>query len=146
MDALRKQVMSELRQSREELLTEKKVELTFPTFARWWTRWALSFRKADGIGASPPIEVNLQHFLAGHERATDVEVLADLRSRAVGLLDDVISSVDSKEPVRPVLEELIRRVRDPKLSALLSEFNKTKETTPNFAALGFRTILAPIIR
>jgi len=43
-------------------------------------------------------------------------------------------------------ESYIKRVADTKLAELLKEFNAAKDTTPNLAAIGFRTILSLVIQ
>src|SRR5262249_11641961 len=48
--------------------------------------------------------------------------------------------------VRPLVEELIAQVQDPKLSSLLREFNSQREVAPNLAAIAFRTILSLVIK
>jgi hypothetical protein len=61
-------------------------------------------------------------------------------------LDNALRGIDAKEEVRPILDALILKVKDPKLATLLNEFNAAKNAQPNLAAIGFRTILCLIIR
>ena len=64
----------------------------------------------------------------------------------MGFIDRGLRIIDQEYEVKPVLEEYIKRVKDIKLAELLKEFNVSKDTSPNLAAIGFRTILALIIQ
>jgi hypothetical protein len=61
-------------------------------------------------------------------------------------LDRNIPGIDSTQTVVPVLDGLIPKVADTKLSTLLKEFNSGKDVQPNSAAITFRTILMLIIQ
>jgi hypothetical protein len=48
--------------------------------------------------------------------------------------------------VRPILSDLVLKVKDTKLATLLGEFNVAKDGQPNLAAIGLRTILCLVIQ
>lgn len=145
MDRIKQYVIRGLRQSREELLAINKDSLTFVGISQWFERWRPTFLQAEG-GGGPLIDINIREYVKGHQAHGDVDVLDEVRSRIIGLIDRAIVAIDTREVVRPVLDELILKVKDTKLAALLKEFNSAKDANPNLAAIGFRTIMSLIIR
>jgi hypothetical protein len=61
------------------------------------------------------------------------------------MLDDTIASLSGAD-VRPILDDLILKIKDVKLSTLLREFNTIKNQQPNSAAIVLRTIICLIIQ
>jgi len=145
MDRLVERAVSDLRQAREELLTIPKQALSGAQINQWGQRWMPAFDRAESL-CGLIIRGNIGHFMQGSWEETDSDLCDDLRARIVGLLDSVIQALDAREAVEPVLAEWIKRVADTKLATLLREFNDVKDTAPNLAAIGFRTILALLIR
>jgi len=92
------------------------------------------------------ILVSIDRSLDRYEQETDVEIFNELRPIIVEYIDAALSRLDREYEVRPLLEEYIKRVKDTKLAELLKEFNVAKDTAPNLAAIGFRTILSLIIQ
>ena len=75
----------------------------------------------------------------------DVDALDGARDELVKMLDDTIASLSGAD-VRPILDDLILKIKDVKLSTLLREFNAIKNQQPNSAAIVLRTIICLIIR
>jgi hypothetical protein len=88
----------------------------------------------------------LLSLMSGSHEITDIEVFNELRSEIISIIDNGLSILDQRYKVKPLLEEYTKRVKDTKLSVLLNEFNAAKDTTPNLAAIGFRTILSLVIQ
>lgn len=143
MDIRKQQTVEELRKAREQLLSIKKSNLSYNLIVSWGQQWEMTFRKADSYGQ--PIKSQFNHMIYGYEKDTDVEVLHALRLAVIELLDRTTLAIDSQVVIRSVLQELISKVQDQKLATLLLEFNYIKDTSPNHAAIGFRTILILII-
>jgi len=144
MDRIKQLAIEDLRRSREDLLSIRKGQLSFDVIYRWLEKWASAFRRAETIKADL-IVFNIQRRLAGFESVQDIEAFNELRGVFITYLDEVIVGIDKTQVVKPILDELISKVKDTKLSMLLLEFNRAKDINPNLAALGFRTILALII-
>jgi hypothetical protein len=145
MAALIQHTVETLRGLREKLLDIKKDKLSYNALQQCVVQNRDGLDMAHSVGV--PLLYNIViKFISGHENNTNVDVLDDLRHRIVELIDGAITKIDSQEIVRPVLDDLILRVKDMKLSTMLKEFNATKDSQPNLAAVGFRTILCLIIR
>jgi hypothetical protein len=84
--------------------------------------------------------------LSPHQKTTDPTILEAVRQEVVRIVDDHILQADSQQIVRPILDDLVLKIKDTKLSTLLKEFNAAKETQPNLAAIGFRTIICLTIQ
>ncbi len=132
MDIRKQQTVEELTIARERLLNIRKNDLTNDLIVSWGQQYNQTF--------------NFNHLIQGYVRETDVEILSALRTDIIELLDRTILAIDSQVVIRSVLQEHILKVKDTKLATLLNEFNATKDSTPNLAAIGFRTILTLIIR
>jgi len=144
MEAKKKHIIEGLEKARRELLEIPKSELEFEQFLGWYRTYSQILVAGDKISKS-----NINHFVtdtwAGLGKDIDKGILEEIRSEIIELLIKEISKIDSTEKVRPVLEENILKVKDSKLRALLTEFNNIKDSSPNLAAIGFRTILVLII-
>jgi hypothetical protein len=145
MDILKQKASQDLQKAREQLAYIKKPNLTGSLMFSWYYQWKPVFLRLQSITGDMPHSV-LGIKMQGYENETDVDVLDDLRSRIVSYLDGVMVNLDSKQTVRPVLEDLISKVKDTKLATLLNEFNRAKDTHPNLSAIGFRTIVTLIIQ
>lgn len=84
--------------------------------------------------------------LAPYRDVTDLAVLEAVRQEIAGIVDQFIRNAQSQQEVRSVLQELVLKVKDAKLSALLNEFDDAKHAQPNLAAIGFRTIMCLVIQ
>jgi hypothetical protein len=147
MTALHELAITGLRQAREELTAEKKGNLSYQFLAQWLKKYDAKIRVA-GQRTGNPVRflIGLQRELSGHHQTSDPEILDAVRDRIVEHIDAALLSLDRSQIVRPVLDELILKVKDTKLSTLLKEFNATKDHAPNIAAIGFRTILCLVIQ
>ncbi len=145
MDRLKERSIEELREAREALLTTSKNTLTFGDIHSWFQTWERRLSRSETLSGHL-IRYQIGRVIQGYETEADAEILNELRARIVERLDNVLTELDSSLIVRPILEEYIFRVKDTKLAAFLKEFNAIKDTNPNFAAIGFRTILTLIIR
>src|SRR5260221_8140808 len=83
-------------------------------------------------------------FNLDHLRA--VFLLRFQRDELINIIDDCLVGMTGQGHVRPILDDLILKVKDTKLSTLLREFNSAKKRQPNLAAIGLRTILCLIIQ
>jgi hypothetical protein len=133
-----------LRDARAELIQIPKSELSRSKLTEWSRNWSAKFLMAEGSGGGL-IRGNIRQYMQGHNHS-DIDVFDEVRSRIVDLLDRNIRGIDEQETVVPILDELILRVADTKLSTLLREFNAIKDSQPNVAAIAFRTIACLVIQ
>ena len=145
MDQLKLHVINKLRGSRKELLLIPKHQLTGNRIRLWFSKYKSDFEKADTI-SSYLLKINILNKMDGFWQEQNPDVCLDLRSIVVDRIDFSVKAIDEKQVIKPVLYELISKISDPKLAQLLREFYETKDTQPNFACIGFRTILPLIIR
>lgn len=145
MNNLTQQTIEKVRLCREALINIPKAELTSKVVNEWLDEWEPVFKRADSI-TGRAMWVVIDNPFRGFEDETDVEVWLDIRDKVVAIIDENLSLLDSAQAIKPVLEQLILKVKDDKLSTLLKEFNSCRTEQPNFAAAGFRTILPLIIR
>jgi hypothetical protein len=157
MGLLRIKLSQELREAREDLLNINfatgaidGVNGAFPPWDQvrvWLDKWDATFKKSNTLGGGMVnIRSSVLTQLAGYEKEKDPEIFNELRPIFVNFIDLGLHILDQEYEVRPVLDEYIKRVKDTKLAELLKEFNGIKNTAPNFAAMGFRTILSLIIQ
>jgi hypothetical protein len=139
MSALEEFKLKALQDFREGILAIKKQDLTPERLMKYFEENAAKVRL---FGAS--LNNPLGQFLSSLSEAKDIDVLNAARDHAVSMVDSHIAGIKI-EAVRPVLEEHILRVQDTKLATLLKEFNAIKDSQPNIAAIGLRTILCLII-
>jgi len=145
MDELKAHIIKKLQKAREALLVIPKDRLIGQVMLAWYEEWRLILTRADSVsGLILPVEIS--DYMAGFWGAEDNDVCLILRTRIIELIDQSIQAVDEKQQVKPILEDLITKVSDTKLSTLLREFNSIRTTQPNLASSGFRTILPLIIR
>jgi hypothetical protein len=140
MSALTEFKLKLLHEFRANLLDLRKDQLTLPLLQKC---------VSDNYKSVTPMGANLVNPLgqligtfAGIE---DVDVLDAARDQVVAMIDGSIASL-AGQPVRSILEDLILKVKDTKLSTLLKEFNAIKDHQPNLAAIGLRTIICLIIQ
>jgi hypothetical protein len=86
------------------------------------------------------------YLLESVKSINDVDVLDSARDELVKIIDDCLVGMTGQGLVRPVLADLVLKVKDTKLSTLLREFDAAKEQQPNLAAIGLRTILCLVIQ
>src|SRR6266487_7020612 len=169
MALLRTNLIQELREAREELLNinfdddtppksyayagGKRIELFIPPTTPWkkirsWLdKWTQTFRKVNTISrGAVKLHLLIPRQVDGFEKETDPEIFNELRPALVELIDRGLSILDQEYEVKSLLEDYIKRVKDTKLTELLKEFNASKDTSPNLAAIGFRTILSLVIQ
>jgi hypothetical protein len=139
MSALTEFKIKSLQDFRAGILDLKKEDLTPQVLMSYFET---NVAKVKPLGAS--LLNPLGQFLSSIVGADDVTVLDSARDEAVRMVDSAILQI-SGEPVRPILADLILKVKDTKLSTLLKEFNAIKDQQPNFAAIGLRTIICLII-
>ncbi|GEM_PF-1551662 len=145
MNSINKQTIDKLHKCRESLINIPKSQLSGAQIIKWLEEWNSVFERADSI-ADTNLWVFIDKPVRGFEDETDTEVCLDIRNGIVEILDVAIAKLDSTQVIKPILEQLILRVKDDKLATLLKEFNDTRIDQPNLAASGFRTILPLIIR
>jgi hypothetical protein len=137
-------VVKDLREARERLLYIKKDQLTSDLIFSWLHQHRSLWSKSERYGDLTFLNLNMK--LQGFESEANIDVLDALRVQLVEYLDVVIKNIDSQIVTKSVLQERIARVQDTKLATLLNEFESVKDTAPNLAAVGFRTILTLIIQ
>jgi hypothetical protein len=146
MSILQEAAVKNLRELRSELLATQKQNLTFAILVAWHSKSRDAILAAGQVLGSPASTWNpMSQRLHGYAKTTDPDILDAIRDGLVESIDSMITAVDSKQTVRPVLDELILKIKDTKLSTLLKEFNASKDLQPNLAAIGFRTILCLVI-
>jgi hypothetical protein len=146
VSALQENAIKNLREARGDLLSTQKQNLTFQILREWVSKNRGTLLAAGQIAGSQAMAYNsINNLLLGYENTLDKDILDAVRDSIVESLDATTKKVDGKQIVRPVLDELILRVKDTKLAALLNEFNASKDGQPNLAAIGFRTILCLVI-
>jgi hypothetical protein len=146
MTALYNFALDGLREAREELLSIKKQDLTHAKLIEWRDKYQRVFQVAGRTFGGPAIWNPMVFELAAHQGTVEPDILAEVRDRLIERVDAAMKQVDSTKTVRPVLDELILKVKDTKLATLLKEFNASKDNQPNLAAIGFRTILCLVIQ
>ena len=145
MELIKKHTVSKLLTSRKELLQIPITDLTFSKILEWHPRWLSTFRKAEALG-SQLIEANLRLYCQGFDNTESPEEVDELRVRLADLISRAANGIENSVNVRPVLDELIAKVSDIKLAKMLQEFNAIRNSQPNHAAIGFRTILSLLIK
>lgn len=145
MSTLAADAAEKLRASRAALFAIPKEQLSGTTLWEWWQSWQTSLQRADGVAPGtlyPQVHSQLMSYRDETDHAVAHAVMTDL----VDKIDKTIQRLDSIQPVKPVLDTYITMVADNKLATMLREFNSSRATAPNLAAIGFRTILSLIIR
>lgn len=145
MDKLKEHIVNGLRESRAELLNYNKSQLNGKQIWAWYQKWKNILIQSDA-SSGHLLPTNIEFKMNGFWNIQDPDLCIELRGKIVMLIDNVVKAVDSKQNVRPVLEELILKIANTKLSTLLIEFNSARINQPNLACAGFRTILPLIIR
>lgn len=145
MDRIKESVLEKLRGARKELLEIPKEQLSGEAICNWIERHKAIFYQADTI-THALLLVNIRAKIKGFASENDCDVCLELRTKIVDLLDHSTNAIDSKQNIKPILDDLISRVTDTKLAVLLLEFNAARIAQPNIAAAGFRTILSLIFR
>jgi hypothetical protein len=140
MTALTERKLKLLHEFRRGLLDLKKDELTAASLSSYWETRNANVRPM-GAGLINP----LGNYFSSIQSIDDVDALDAARDDIVKMIDASISSLDG-EPVRPILDDLILKIKDVKLATLLHEFNAIKDKRPNIAVIGFRTILCLVIQ
>jgi hypothetical protein len=140
MSALTEFKLKLLHELRANILDLKKDQLTAATLAKCvGDNW----NKVTPMGAG--LVNSLGNLMRTFEGAEGVDVLDAARDQVIAMIDGSIATLGG-EPVRPILDDLILKVKDRKLSTLLKEFNSIKDNQPNLAAIGLRTIICLIIQ
>jgi hypothetical protein len=146
MSVLQDRAIEQLSEARTELIGIPKQDLSYAQLARWRDKWSGPILAAGQVAGSQAGAWNpVRQELDGRAHESNVDVLDAMRENVVASLDATMAAVDSRHIVRPVLEELILRVKDTKLATMLREFNASKDQQPNFAAIGFRTVIALVL-
>lgn len=142
MSVLKQHAVDGLRRLRENILAIDKGDLTFAKLSE-----VINAGTAALLRAGPALgpQARVMAVMRGYSNEADPQILDALRAEVVSELDYEIKGIDATAKVRTVLEEHIIRVKDEKLATLLREFNETKDTQPNVAAIGFRTLLGLVI-
>lgn len=139
-------IIERLKEARENLLSINKDQLTGQELLAWYEKWKSTLKQSDVMFCGDSVDINVLYKLGPFKNELNTDVCMDLRKNFVNLIDDKILTINNSEVVKSILEDQISKVKDTKLSTLLLEFNAIKDTQPNMAASGFRTILPLIIR
>jgi hypothetical protein len=135
--------IAKLQIARTQLLAIPKTNLTHDAITKWYCE-----RECNNALTSAETAGNLLrsilHIVQGLDDAPP-DVLEEVRNRVIERMDVSIARLDAKRPVRPVLADRIIRIKDVKLTALLTELNNNREQAPNLSAISFRTILSLVI-
>ena len=130
--------IEKLHQFRAGLLAVAKADLKPKLISVYWES------NRDKLRPSGMTD-NVGRFIQTIADIEDIDALDGARDEIVRMLDSAIGALSAAN-VRPVLDELIVRVKDAKLATLLNEFNAIKNQQPNLAAIGLRTIMCLIIQ
>jgi hypothetical protein len=130
MSVLQQHTVRSLRSFRENLLAISRKDLTYAVLSDF----VLTKNRPTLLLAG--LVNNIGQLLQPYADTTDIEILEAVRSTIVERVDGSISAIDAQASVRSVLDELIPKIKDTKLSTLLIEFNAAKDTQPNLAAIG----------
>jgi hypothetical protein len=110
-----------LEKAREQLVGMPKADLTHQAITKWY-EYSANYNAIQAAEAGSMLLRRILHAVNGLNDAPP-NVLDDARKNIVDHLDAAISKLDATRPVRSILEDRILRVKDTKLSRLLSEFN-----------------------
>jgi hypothetical protein len=130
--------IEQLHRFRSGLLELPKDDLTPKSISSYWET------KRDKLRAAGITDI-IGRYVQTIADVTDVDALDEARDYIIQIINSTISSLNAVN-VRSVLDALIPKVKDKKLSTLLVEFNAAKNTQPNLAAVGLRTIICLIIQ
>lgn len=146
MDILRCNALKNMNEVRQNLVRLEKEALTAGVLQTWVANSIDALTVAGRLAGSTAAAVTPARMaIEGHQNETDTTVLDAVRDVLLKHVDETIHKLDRTYMVRPVLDELILKVKDSKLATLLNEFNVIKESSANIAAIGFRTILCLVI-
>jgi hypothetical protein len=126
---------------RAGLLDLKKADLTHQVLVDY--RYG-NASKLAGIAGGTHNQIG--YLLESVKSIDDVDVLDSARDELIKIIDGCLTGMTGQGHVRPILDDLILKVKDTKLSTLLREFNAAKEQQPNLAAIGLRTIICLVIQ
>jgi hypothetical protein len=118
--------LAKLNDFRAGLLSVKKENLTAKALHQYWES------NRDKLRPSGIVD-NLGRYLQTIADIDDTDALDGARDDLVRMVDITITSLNGAD-VRPILDDLITKVKDAKLSSLLREFNAIKNQQPNLAA------------
>ena len=130
--------IKKLNEFRAGLLGLKKADLTPKVISSYWES------NSDKLRPSGIVD-NVGRYIQAIADIDDTDALDGARDDLVRMVNITITSLSGAD-VRPILDDLVAKVRDAKLSTLLREFNAIKNQQPNLAGIGLRTILCLIIQ
>ena len=119
---LRDNALSNLRRARAELVAMPKAALSFSVLNTWLDNNQYAILAAGQISGSQAEAWNGLPPLLSHAHNADPTVLDGVRDEIIASLDQTAARVEATQAVRPVLDALILKVGDAKLSTLLNEF------------------------
>jgi hypothetical protein len=138
MPTLTEVKLKKLHEFRTGLLDPKKANLTAKAIYSYWESNRDKLRPVGMVD-------NLGRYIQSIQDVDDVDALDGVRDELVRMVDATIASLSGAN-VRPILEDLILKIKDVKLSTLLREFNDIKNQQPNCAAIVLRTIICLVIQ
>jgi hypothetical protein len=141
VSALTQHRIKSFQEFRSGLLDLKKADLSHQVLS--------TYRESNGkklAGIAGGTHNQIGHLLGSLDGIDDVDVLDAARDDLVKIIDDCLVGFGSQARVRPILSDLVLKVKDTKLATLLGEFNVAKDGQPNLAAIGLRTILCLVIQ
>lgn len=143
---LRDKISERLLDARSALLEIDSSTISGHDIKKWFSEWLKTFRQAESL-CNVLLEINInQNYMQGFWSETDPEIINECKMRILKLIDEAVKEIDERKQPKPILDDLISRVKDKKLHKLLVEFNDSRTKQPNVAGIGFRTILALTIR
>jgi hypothetical protein len=125
MSTLTEVKLTKLHEFRTGLLNLKKSDLTPKAIFDYWES------NRDKLRPSGVVD-NLGRFIQSIQDIDDKDALDGARDNLVAMIDATITAVGGAA-VRPILDDLILKIKDTKLSTLLREFNSAKDGQPNIA-------------
>lgn len=145
MSATRTDAIAKLRACREALVAIPKDQLTGPNMWEWFQEWDAALTRSDHI-TDQNLRWSTYFVFQTFGRELNPDIMYEVAQDIIARIDWSLETLDAEEPVRPILESHIALVADTKLATLLREFNAVRISQPNLAAIGFRTVLALVIR
>lgn len=145
MSTIQQAAIDYLRASREALLAYPKERMNGAALQSWFNQWDNAFRRA-GLITGGHINIPIFQLVNAYHSENNHEVAHEVQVQIVGYIDMELTRLNSQVSVKPILDDYIARISDTKLATLLRELNSIRTQQPNLAAIGFRTVLALIIR
>jgi hypothetical protein len=140
MSEIIRRAISAIQDTRDNLAILSEPDVTNSVILLAYETCNAQMQRIDS-GISGEFLFAFRPFLSEH----DPVILSECRYRMIEYIDRAISFSLTLEPPKPILDTLITKISDRKISTLLKEFNTSRIHSPNISAISFRTILSLII-